>query len=596
MIIELLSALLVFIGALVLGKTLLSTIGAKHRDDLEEYSYALMIGLIFYSLYGLFVSLAGIATKDVFYLLIGLSLITGIKELHALYEKLSKTKIPLLSRKQKILFTLLAILLAMHFLTSLTPPSANPNGPMDWDSLTYHLMIIQQIHQTSSFPSQPLLPHANWPFGFETIYLAAFSLGGVVATRILSFLVSTTMLAFMYSFAKRFVSKDYALLAVAIFSTIPIAQFFYGTGYIDLHLTFAVLLSINALFNYFDTKKNRWLFLSALAGGFAASIKLTGLIYTTILALWVVIFDLKNKNKIHHATTKTLLYLTTAFGLALPWFLKNYAKTSNPVWPLYYNFFSLFGIQPDAQSLYFNEVWNQQIAQSGLGRGIIDFFLTPFTTVFYGQAYNGIITPLILMFLPLAFFATKKNNKINGMLLATIPLLVFWFLTFHEARFLFPILAIASIACAYFIENNSLNIKKIAFIITIITLISTIGLVFVYKYNSFGNALGFESNEAYLQRTYPPYAACNYFVSNHETGQIFAFYQEALYYCERPLYSIYFDYHSSTPSEIASDLKNLGVVTIMIPKHAVMEENVQELASNLKKEYEDENYVLYELG
>ncbi|MFH1780346.1 MAG: glycosyltransferase family 39 protein [Candidatus Micrarchaeota archaeon] len=590
--IALLAGLAVFVGAFSFGKALLSTLGAGFRDWIEEYSYALMLGLLFFSLYGFFVAAMGIAIPDAFLILVVLSLVVGLSELHKALNERKYFPFPK-DLESKIIVFLIAGLMAVNLLSSLAVPSTGSLGPIDWDSLTYHLLAPAQILSEHSFSFQPLLPHLNWPIGFEMIYLAAMALGGVVAARFLSFLVSLALVLFIYSFAKRFVSQKNALIAAAIFSSIPLVNIFFGTGYIDLHLTFAILLSLNALFAYQETKKKRWLFLSAVNAGFAAGIKLIGLAYAFVFTLWFLYYDLRDSVK--KGLAKAIAFIALVVGIASPWYLKNFFNTGNPVWPLHYSFFNFLGVSANAQSAYFNQVWALQSAQSGVGHSVIDLILLPFTTVFNSTAFNGIITPLILMFLPLFFFIKKKNHQINALLILSGVFTVFCFYAFQEARFLLPVFAMLSIACAFFIENNSLNLQKVIPWIVIIVLAGTLATTMLYKYNSFPNALGLESNNAYLERTYPMKNACDYFTSNYD-GKVFGFKQEALYYCERPVYSLYYDYSSMTPDAWRNDLKQRGVQVVLAPKTTFNDPILVSLVNGQKKVFEDEAFVLYELN
>lgn len=560
--IELIVAVVVAACATLIGARRLGKLGVQ-ATGIRAIAYSLGIGIAFYSLCSFAALAIGVANAYAFALLLAVSIAFGFascgKIVAAFNDARKEFEKPTFF--EKAIIVLIAALVVMHFVASLAPPTTAASGPMDFDSLNYHLLIPKVYLQAGSFVRMDWLPHANWPNAMEATYLLPMSLTNEVSARILSLLLNAALLLFSYSFARRFVKREYALAATAIFFSMPTANFSFGTAYVDLHLAFFFLLSLDALLEWRDKKQFGFLVLAGVFGGMALATKLIGVVAAAIALAVMVLFLLEKKE-----LKQSRFFLLPAAIVAAPWFIKTFVWYGNPVWPLYYDFFQFFGFS-GAGAQYFNQVWSAASASSGFGRSVAGALLLPWNLLAHARAFNGLLTPLLALVATVLF--VKRSKEINLLCAAAIILVTAWFLTYQEARFLFPAVALLAVICAYGAQEffKTTLSKRIVFAVIAVVLLANVGITLAYKHDAFPVAVGLEAREDYLLRTHENYAACKWANENLPTdAKIIFFTAETGYYCDRSVvYSTFLDYGKPTnEQELRSSLKELKATHVLV--------------------------------
>ena len=241
-----------------------------------------------------------------------------------------------------------------------------PSVMSDWDTIAYHLAVPKiwladgQIHPIS------YIHHSNFPGTVDMLFMWGLQWGGQAGAKAFTLVYFLFGAMAIFGLARERYGRAAACWSVAAFSTIPVAVWETGTGYIDVaHGLYAGLgawvlfLGLEASGRRHDASdgydSSRGLMVvGGLLLGFAAGSKYTGLqalIGVGVVALVVLILRSRrvvrtgapedpDAGRSHPAATSVALAALAAIVVCAPWYVRNVAWTGNPVYPF---FFERFG-------------------------------------------------------------------------------------------------------------------------------------------------------------------------------------------------------------------------------------------------------------
>lgn len=555
-------ALLVLFLAFSLGNFLLRRL---RLPPMERLVFSSAVGFAFVSMAVFLLASLGQLNASAAWALVLLPLLFLLPQLkenlvffHSLAKDGARFFRKLFRSKLGALFSIvLFLLLAMQFLSALAPPASATPGPKDWDSLVYHFAVAKTFVLNGGFVQLPL-PHANWPLGIEMLHALSFLLDSVVTAKLLTLAIGGLLLLALYAFAREFLPPEKALVAPLLFSTIPLAQAFWGTGYVDLPLAFFELLAAWAFLKWWEHESWDWLLLSAVLAGFSAAVKTIGGFVVVLLVFglaYKLVRSSSKKSRWHHVK-EAVVFGAVACLFFLPWYLKTWLWTGNPTWPLYFSFYSLLGFS-SAGTAYFNLTLHELTSVVGTGQGVLDFLALPFSLTFLGAKFNGVVSPLFLAFLPLLYFVRPIPGKLKALLVFTAMFAGLWFFNFQDARFFFPALTFLSLPAAYAYGRlekgkglgRALKLSLAGMLVFVLL------FTFVYKSQSFGVALGLESSQAYLLRAQSNYGALDWANRNlPASSKLFFFRDQQGFYANLP-----YEYFSDWDFSQFPDAESLGL-------------------------------------
>ncbi len=558
---------IVSIGNIVLKK--LNGYSKSKSPWYEELSYSTGTGLILLSAWAFAVNFIGYGYwwTLILPLLFGIGLTLSKIEAILQTAKAIKKRVFFSNRFIKIASLLFAVLFLIATLIALAPPSINSPGPTDQDSLNYHLVIPKFYLSQHSLEQIPFLAYDNWPHSIETFYTIPMSLGGVSAVKLTMLFVSFAILLALFAFARRFVKTEHALLAPLIFASSPVIFLALGSAYVDIALSFFVVLSLMALHSWTIDKQRQHLLLAGAFAGFAASVKLSGTISLILVALAILALTLKGK-PVRESATQWAWFGIPALVFASPWLLRTFLASGNPIYPLYSSFLTIFGIPFTNEVAYFMAKWNAGAIASGGGANLVNLLLLPWNLTMNGKLFNGIISPLFLAFAPLFLLSIwHKNTTSFEKLLIAFSFIFsgFWFITYQEARFYEPVLAIGAVLLAITISRFP-SVQNICTKAAVAVMVAGIVIMFIYSLTAFPVALGFEEKENYLNRTLNTYQPCQFINENSEVKQVLFYKIEAAFYCNKPFaYTFSYDTDSArTKEELIEKLRNDGFTHTLV--------------------------------
>ena len=303
--------------------------------------------------------------------------------------------------------------------------------PFEYDELEYHLGAPSEYIKAGRIVFLPHNFYSNLPQLTEMLYLLALVTRSGIAAKLLHFSFGLLSAAAIYAVAGKFWSRRIGALAAALFYCTPFVQDLSQTARVDLATTFFASLAFGGVLLACDG--NRWIWLGGLMAGAAIATKWPAI---AVVFLPAAILLLITRRSVWQSSVFCLL--SSVF--CLPWLLKNWFLTGNPVYPLG----STSAHWSAAQAALFAQKHYAQF--DGAGWRALGERAWHFSFVETGAV------PVLLMTVPLCLLL-RGNRRLRWA--AGLFLLAYggwWALTFRPWRFLFPALPVAAWAGAYALD------------------------------------------------------------------------------------------------------------------------------------------------
>lgn len=336
--------------------------------------------------------------------------------------------------------------LAVIGLCALIPAMAPPVGD-DWDSLAYHLAVPKLFLQHGGIYYISFTSHSNFPLLTEMLYLPGLAIGSPVAAKLMHFWIGFLLVLSVYVLGRRCVNAAAGRMAALIVAGMHIVLWEATTAYVDLASALYAVLAACFLIAYLEKGDGGSLVGCAVAAGFAASAKMTGLAVIPLLVLWLL-FDRYVRSK-RLEWKQGLVVVGAALLVCCPWYIKSVVYTANPVYPFFY---SVFGGRDWTQGLA--SFYSTQQAKFGLGHGIGAFLALPYNLALKSYAFHDpgmmlFVGPIMLIGVPMVLLLIQKRNAaLLGLLWFFLAQVVVWFMLSHQSRYLIPALAVLAVIVA----------------------------------------------------------------------------------------------------------------------------------------------------
>lgn len=417
---------------------------------------------------------------------------------------------------KKVMFSTGALGLLLALFQAFTPP-------WDYDGLAYHLQGPRLFLEAGRIIPIPDNWFTYYPSTWEMIYMLGMGLGSDIFARLIHFSTLIVFLLATYAFGRRFLPKSGGWLAAAILLGIPILPLWGNAAYTDIAWALFQFLAI-ALFLVCIKERNPWLLgLSGIMQGLALGSKYLALSGAGILFVFVLWYSLRDEGK--WTGWKKVIRDGMIFGLgasivALPWYLKNFIWTGNPVFPLY---FPQQVIDPTQLM-----IWMDYVNSFGTGKNWYDYLLLPFNLYLQHDKFGTFMgsmempSPLFLFVLVYPWLRKTIDIAIRNILdllgLILIAQFIFWALGSHQNRFLLPLFPGLSILAAVVLMSLSKRLLKYKLGRSIMIGLSAgmvlVTLIFMYMYVGFlkpyNVLLGNETKSGFLESVLRDYSGITY--------------------------------------------------------------------------------------
>ena len=412
--------------------------------------------------------------------------------------------------------------------------------------MVYHLNVPRIYANEHRIVGIPYNLFSNTFLNIEMLYTAALLIDRFVLANLIHLIFGLGSLMFLYAVARRNFGAPTAALATLILLFNPAVLNEMPIAYVDMGMVFYFLLSLYCLWRWREEKNARWFGLLCIFAGIFAGIKYTsihGLVSICIMLVAAELFS--GGRKVPMAIGRVAIFGGTVTLFVLPYLVKNYLITGNPVYPLMYTIFGgrwLTAGQVERMLAYVNT--------HGMGHDWLNLAALPWNITVHGNSgyahFDAVITPLWLAFLPLFFFVRNKSAMLKWALCICVVYFLSWTASTHITRYLMPIFPLLSLICAHAVvalgkeTAESSRLLSSIFKSGYIMLCGIVWFSFAYPYllrvpREFGPVVwGMQTTHEFHAKRIPNYPVFKYINQNLPPDASLAFFWDNRgFFCER---------------------------------------------------------------
>jgi hypothetical protein len=482
------------------------------------------------------------------------------------------------SRLGRVIWALILVILVVETILGCLPPTAR-------DELTHHLAIPRLYVKAGQIIQVPMAPYSYYPMLLDMLYTPWVYWGCDFVPKLIHGLFGYLTGLCLYAYLGRRMNAVYGLLGFFFFVSTPAVLRLSHWAYVDLGVTFFSTASLLCLLRWHEKQdETKWLVLAALSTGFALATKPNAMVAGLILfSLFLLLLLNGPKKKLTRVACHLVIFPGLMLLPFLPWLIKNWLQTGSPFYPLLPGFFPAnnstatlatsfpgLGVMEKRRLLY--------------GESIGQIAALPLRVFFFGQDdnpqfFDGVLTPILILFLPWAFKGKWIADKKVFISFAVLFFLYALFLVDLRVRYVLLIVPPLVALLVYGVFNAYLSIKRPAYLFAALLLFA--GWHGAYLWHYFRKTaplpyiLGRESRGAFLTRRLPDYPVFEYI--NHELppqAKIYLlFIGRKAYYCERdyfhdggelPGFLLKAVQTAKKPAQINKTLKTKNITHLMV--------------------------------
>jgi len=444
--------------------------------------------------------------------------------------------------------------------------------PFARDELTHHLALPDLFLSRGEAFVIPFAEQSYYPMQLTLLYTPLLAQGWESIPKQLHLLFGLGGVAILYLYLSRVTSAAIAAFVAILMITTPTVVTLATSAYVDLGVFFYSMVAIVGLLRWSETDRSDLLVAAALAAGCAGAVKYNG--YLTIAVSLVGILVIAPR-KDPQSLAKNLLVFGCFAALPLvPWMIRNWADTGNPMFPLMRG--TLGGPpRPDTPSI---DIFTRR--RFLYGESWLEIVTTPLRAFAVGRhgdpaRFDGVFNPLFLLGFA-AVIAGRKSQKRNFLwIFAVCILFMVFFLSTFRSRYAVASLAPLAILTALLLDDLRRALPNAR---RLLPLLGAVALGFnAWHFAMYWRDVsplpyftGEETRAHFITRFVPEYPLSE-FASTHldaDANIYLAFLGQRGYYWKRPYtYDYYYSgtslrdavRHSTNALEVSNELKQLGI-------------------------------------
>ena len=573
------------------GKQLFKWI--THPDGLsprEEDALSLALGWGVLMALTLLLGVSGLYQHWVFYAMLVVLSIWGAFSYHQDTETRRNTfKIFLCSFVAKpnlansLTFFLMVILAAGSFLWALAPA-------VRYDALSYHLAVPLRYLAAGRMLELPESFQTYSAHYGEMLYTLALGIGTQPLPTLLNFSAGLLLAAQTYFIGRRLGGHATGLIAALLLYSLPIIGIESATAYTDIFVAVFVTAAVQIFLHWQEIPATRWLLMMGIFSGLALGTKLNALFLLLPFWLWILFTAETRRAQSFFAIPSRTLRLCGSFlfipiiTLWLPWLLRDFIWTGNPIFPNYNQIFH----SPD----WFNAAFFRIQPTSGIALRMLAF---PWAGITDSYRYYHEAPGAVLGALPLLGFPWLYDwRKYKGLFLSFLAALVLVFAYGGSVRYLMPLFPLLSALAALNVYALFLKLNKLPQINTDkkicvhlrslvpfrVSVVVLFALVLLYLFSTrmaftmrwweiperypFKIWLGIQTSEEFVEDILPVYGALEY-LDQYGEFKVFSVGNELRLYTNSAIYGPLFSkeaynllHTSATPAVLYENLAQNG--------------------------------------
>lgn len=412
---------------------------------LERWIYSVGLGLGILSYFIFFCGLAGFLRFETVFLFILICIVSGYAEFRkSFYFTRRQNQQNIISSLTWLLLGCLAVTVLLYLVGACAPI-------IDYDAMEYHVGIPDLYDKAGRIYPLNHNVYSHFPFNAEMLYLASLLLGKMPFIKLFNCLFVMLTCALVYCAVKRTAGRFEAVFASAVYLCSNHLAIVSWMAKSDAALQFYCAASFFLVLNL---KKSKWAWVAIFAG-FALGTKGTAFMFVAALSCVFFMQNLKNLN-FAKSFSRTALFVLISAIFVLPYCIKNYCETGNPIFPFGAFFFKSSFWTP-AQ---YEQWWVYHHAKTT--RDVFGFL----TSMGDSISRRDNFWPTAYLVLPCMLLSFRQNWMKEILLYSGLSYVLFYFGTIGDPRFLlpiFPALALgAGLAIFYVRENIALRKMTVA--------------------------------------------------------------------------------------------------------------------------------------
>ena len=411
---------------------------SKFESFLERWIYSAGLGLGILSYFIFFCGLSGFLRFETVFVFILICVLLSYSEFRNIFHAVSEQR----QQENKISGWSL-LLLACLVLTALFYLIGAFASIIDYDAMEYHVAIPDLYAKAGRIYPLNQNVYSHFPFNTEMLYLAALLIGKMPFIKLFNCFFIFLTCGLIYCSVRKITGRFEALFASTVYLCSNHLAIVSWMAKSDAALQFYCAA---AFFLALNLEKYKFWLVGVFAG-LALGTKATAFIFI-YGALSLVVFgqSLKQKNYMK-ALSRTALFILLAALFVLPYWIKNYFETGDPIFPLGEAFLksSLW------TSIQYEQWWvyhHAKTAQSVLG------FLNSIGDSISGREN---FWPTAYFALPCMLASFRQTCMKSILLYSGAGFVLCYFATIGDPRFLlpiFPVLAVGAGLGLFFVQEN----------------------------------------------------------------------------------------------------------------------------------------------
>ena len=321
---------------------------------------------------------------------------------------------------------------------------------IEYDALWYHLTFPRRYLEAGWLLDLPCEHMSPTPQQVEMLYTYGLLLGDARGAKLIHLGFGLLSAVWAAVLAWRWLGARWAMLATALFLTAPTVLWEMTTAYNELPLAFAATGAVALLLEWLRTGQRRLLFFAGVLLGVGLAGKHLAFFFLAPLAIGVLLSAGRRRGAAA-GVAESALFVVAALAVALPWYIRAWTMTGNPLFPMFYGPLSAMGLplgRWDAQS---ESGWAAAMGRYGHGRSPAALLLLPWRATWDGVRYAGSLGPAWLLFLPLlplTWRGLRTELRLVAVLAGTFLLL--WATPFSsfQLRYLVPLVPLLAVLVA----------------------------------------------------------------------------------------------------------------------------------------------------
>jgi len=326
-----------------------------------------------------------------------------------------------------------------------------------YDSLVYHLAV----------PEQWLIEHkvfclehtffSNFPFLQEMQYTFLLALGDDVAPKLLHWAHGGLAAAAAGALGAALLGRTGGWLAAAIFLSQPALRFLHHITMVELGMAwFEILATLAFVLAMKWVRQGRgaaggppavaWLFVAGWFFGFAQGTKYIGIWASGLMLGWLVLARVRRGASLRQFVLELTVPVAWASAWTGVWLAKNWLLTGDPFFPFLQGVFPAIRWNP---GLY--AAWMHDNVKYGSGHGSLGNWLMMPAMASIDLSDFGTFTmnPFPMLLLPVLLFLPGVPETVRFLAVYAGITFVLWATSSQQTRFLYPMMAQASVAIAF---------------------------------------------------------------------------------------------------------------------------------------------------